>query len=85
VLLGTVVGEHVSETHQRLACGVPDDELRVLQGLLEVWPELLEVRLNVEGYALDSDTESHDGRLAHVGVARGAVLLEQLEERREDV
>lgn len=68
MLLGAVFAKHIGEAHQTLARSIPDDNLWILEGALEVWPELLEVRLDEKGDAFDGDTESHDGALAHVGV-----------------
>lgn len=85
MLLGTVFAEHVGKAHQALASSVSYDHLWILESTLQVWPELLEMRLNVEGDTLHGDTKSHDGALAHIWVVRSAVLLEESEQRREDM
>ena len=77
MLLGTVFPEHVGKAHQALASSVSDDHLGILESTLQVWPELLEVRLDIEGDTLHGDTESHDCALAHIWVIRSAVLLEE--------
>ena len=80
----TLLRQPLAQAAQSDTSRLADDELRVLQTTFNNRPELVDVGTDKLGAPLDGNTESHQGRLAHAGVA-GHVDLELVHEGREDL
>jgi hypothetical protein len=85
VLGSALLGEPLAETAESDTGSSSNDNLGVLETSLDDRPELVDMGSDVVGATLDNNTEGHEGRLAHVGVARGHVDLELGGEDGEDL
>jgi len=85
VLLGALLLEHLTETSESSACGLSNDNLRILKSTLNERPKTLEMRLDEERATLDDDTESSDSGLSEPGIGGRGEGSDLFEERREDL
>jgi len=82
---GTLFREPFTKTSKGDTSSPPDNDLGVVQTSLNSGPETVDMRSDVLATSLDSDTESHQGRLPHSWVGRAHVDLELRREDREDL
>jgi hypothetical protein len=75
----------LAQAPKRDASRLANNHLGVLETAFDDGPELIDMRTDEFGAALDRNTECHEGRLAHAGLAGAHVHLKLVGKNREDL